>query len=106
MFEEINDELEEAEAEFKKWDYWELEQELWDVFRDFVLLWYKLEQEWKISVDKIYESIYKKMMRRKPYLEDGRQVSEEEAIDVWNKAKRAEWYSEDRLRNEERTRCY
>lgn len=105
MISELKDELDEAVEEFEKEKYSELEQELWDVFRDFTMLAYKLEQEWKISVEKIYESIYKKMSKRKPYLEHGEKVTEEVAIEIWNKAKKTEWYPDHRLRTDERTRC-
>jgi NTP pyrophosphatase (non-canonical NTP hydrolase) len=100
LFSEIRDELDEAEKEFKNWDFKELEKELWDVFRDFLMLSHKLEKEGKINIEKIYEWIYKKMSSRKPFLEENREVTKEEAIEVWNNAKRKEWYSDDRLRNE------
>lgn len=105
MFSEIRDELDEAWDEYEKWEYTELEDELWDVFRDYLLLTNMLEEEWKIKLENVYKSIYDKMSRRKPYLEEGREVTEEEAIEIWNKAKRAEGYPEHRLRTDERTRC-
>lgn len=105
LFKELRDELDEAEAEYDNWDYMELEKELWDIFWTFLLLIDKLQEEQKINSEKIYEKIYKKMSQRKSFLEEDRIVTKEEAIEIWNKAKKLEWYSEDRLWNEERTKC-
>jgi NTP pyrophosphatase (non-canonical NTP hydrolase) len=103
LFWEIRDELDEAIEELEKGNFKELEKELWDIFRCFLLISHKLEEENKINIEKIYEWIYKKMSSRKSFLWENREVTQKEAIEIWNDAKRKEWYPEERLWTEKRT---
>lgn len=90
-------EVDEAKEEFDKWDYSELEKEIWDIYWNLLILTNKLEDEGKINKEKAFESIYNKMSLRKSFLLEGRSVTKEEAMQIWNHAKRNEWYEESRL---------
>ena len=106
LFWELKDELNEAIEELNNDNNSiELASEMWDIFWVFLLLTNKLEEEWKIDIEKVYEKIYKKMSSRKSFLEEDRKVTANEAKEIWNKAKRLEWYSEDRMWNEQRVKC-
>lgn len=93
-------EVNEAKEEFDKWDYSELEKEIWDIYWNLLILTNKLEDEGKINKEKAFESIYNKMSKRKSFLLEWRKVSKDEAMKIWNEAKRNEWYEESRLWNE------
>jgi NTP pyrophosphatase (non-canonical NTP hydrolase) len=61
----IRDELEEAEIEIKDNNSVYLEDELWDVFWDYICLLHSLKKEWKIqSIDNVFERCYKKYVQR------------------------------------------
>lgn len=105
LFWELRDELDEAIEALDRNDCSELESELWDIFWVFLLLSHKLETEEHLNIEKIYEKIYKKMSTRKSFLEENREVSADEAKEIWNEAKRKEGYSEDRMWNEKRVEC-
>jgi len=102
---ELKDELDEFIEAYNDNDLLEQEKELGDVFWVFELLLHKLEEEGNINIDEIYKKNYKKMSCRKSFLEEWRKVTVEEAKDIWNKAKKSEGYSDDRLWTEERTKC-
>ena len=93
-------ELNEALDEYEKWDYKELEKELWDVAWDFFLLLEKLQDEKKISVNNVFASINDKMSRRKSFLLEWKKVSKQLAMEIWNTAKSKEWYDNSRLWHE------
>ncbi len=100
LFSWLLDEIQEWKDEYIKWDFEELEKEMWDVFWNVFLLMNKLEDEWKVSKEWIYTKIYDKISRRKSFLLEWRKVDKEEAQKIWNEAKRKEWYEESRLWNE------
>jgi len=61
----IDDEWEEVQEEIKENNSVYLEDELWDLFWDYMCLLNSLEKEWKISsVDKVFERSYKKFSER------------------------------------------
>lgn len=61
----LRDELKEAEDEIMDNNSVHLEDELWDVFWDYLCLLHSLEDEWKItSVEKVFERCYKKFSGR------------------------------------------
>ncbi len=61
----IDDELKEAKDEIKPNNTVYLEDELWDVFWDYMCLLNSLEQEWLISSqEKVFERCYKKFSER------------------------------------------
>lgn len=100
LFERLLWEIAEAKAEYNKWDFKELESEMWDVLWTLFLLLDKLEDENKISKKEVFEKIYNKISNRKIFLLENREVSKEEAQKIWNDAKRKEWYEEKRLWND------
>lgn len=64
----LREELEEVEKEIKENNSVYLEDELWDVFWDYLCLLHSLENEWKItSIDKVLERCYKKFGERVGY---------------------------------------
>lgn len=95
----LKEEIQESEEEIEKGDYNELEKELWDVFRDYISLLEKLKDEWIINPKNVFELIYDKIARRKSFLFKDWEITKEEAIKIWNEAKKKEWYSDDRLWN-------
>lgn len=97
MMQNFASELAEIAEEYEKWDYKELTKELGDVYWDFLVLMDKLQDEGKIEKDRVYESIYRKMSWRKSFLLENRKPTHEEAKQIWNDAKRSEWYAESRL---------
>ncbi len=102
LFSELQDEILESIEVLEKWEHLELEKEMWDIFWVFSILAQKLEEEWKIDIHKMYQKIYMKMSTRKSFLEEDRCVSEKEAKEIWNAAKKKEWYSDDRLWTDDR----
>lgn len=61
----LKEELEEVEEEMKENNSVYLEDELWDVFWDYICLLHSLEQEGKITnVWKVFERCYKKFSER------------------------------------------
>lgn len=61
----LKNELIEAQEEIKDNNSVYLEDELWDVFWDYICLLHCLQNEWKISsVEKVLERCYKKYIER------------------------------------------
>ena len=61
----IKNELEEVDAEIRENNSVYLEDELWDVFWDYMCLLHSLKNEWKISsIEKVFERSYKKFSER------------------------------------------
>jgi len=60
----IQDELEETKCEIKEKNSVYLEDELWDVFWDYLCLLNSLEQTWYIDKKKVFERCYKKFSGR------------------------------------------
>lgn len=65
FFEEILKEIEEAKAEVKEKNSVYLEDELWDIFWDYLCLLETLKKEWKIeSIENVFKRCYKKFSWR------------------------------------------
>lgn len=92
-------EISEAQEEYMKWDFNEVESEMWDILWNLFILLDKLEDEQKISKQKVFEKITTKISNRKSFLLEKREVSMEEAQKIWNAAKKKEWYADERLWN-------
>lgn len=67
-----------------------LSSEIGDVFWDLLGVIRKLEDEERIIGSDVFSSVYTKMSTRKPYLLTGEHVTKEEAIRMWNEAKKKE----------------
>ena len=98
-FEECFNELKEALEGYNQQEQDELEKELADVYFDFMCLIEKLDQENNINKDKVFQKWYEKFSKRKSFILEERKVTKDEAKEIWNKAKKNEWYQEDRLWN-------
>lgn len=99
---ELQWELDEVKEEYKKWNFSNLESEIWDVYWNFLIFLEHLSSEWKIERENVFKKIYEKMASRKSFLLENRKVSKEEAMKIWNDSKIKEWYSKDRLWDEKR----
>lgn len=65
FFIEILKEIEEAKAEVKEKNSVYLEDELWDIFWDYLCLLETLKKEWKIeSIENVFKRCYKKFSWR------------------------------------------
>lgn len=60
----IQDELKEVQEEIRENNSIYLEDELWDIFWDYICLLNSLEIEWKINTHKVFERSYKKFSER------------------------------------------
>lgn len=60
----IYDELDEVKKEIQDKKYIQLEDELWDVFWDYLCFLESLEKEWKIQKARIFERCYLKFSER------------------------------------------
>ena len=85
FFEELPNEIEEAKEQDKKNNHVYLEDELGDVFWDYLMLLQSLKYEWKItSIDAIMERAYNKFRER--VWEDGHANVEDWA--EWDRIKK------------------
>lgn len=64
FYDGILDEMEEVKAEIQEWKKVLLEDELGDVFWDYICLLETLQQEWKIEKNKVFERCYEKFSER------------------------------------------
>ena len=89
-FDELPNELQEAKEEDKINNHVHLEDELWDVFWNYLMLLQSLKHEWKIrSIDSVIERAYSKFSERVG--KDGHYGTEDqldwETIKKWQKAR-------------------
>ena len=63
-FDWVLDEIQEVKDEYRENNSVYLEDELWDVFWDYMCLLHSLEQEKKIDMEKVFERCYKKFSER------------------------------------------
>lgn len=63
-FRELQSEVEEVKAELKENNSVYLEDELWDVFWDYLNLLLNLEKEWKIDMKNVFHRCEKKFRER------------------------------------------
>jgi|GEM_PF-1010760 len=86
----LEEEVEELLGAFKNKDYENVREEIGDVIWDALVLAHICEREGKFKSDDVIDGIIKKIKRRKPFLEENREVTLEEAKRLWDEAKRAE----------------
>ncbi len=58
------DEIEEVKEELKENNHVYLEDELWDIFWDYMCFLESLEQEWKINKSRVFDRCYAKFSGR------------------------------------------
>lgn len=97
LFRWLEDEVREGKEELGKGDWSALESEMGDILWNVLNLLHKLEDEGKIDRRATLDKIIDKIERRKSFLLEKRSVTEEEAKEIWNAAKRREGYDESRL---------
>ena len=91
-FEDILEEVQSEVDEVRRADNpKELGRELGDLFRDVLLAMIIARRDLGVKpVEKIIQSILDKVRRRKPWVEEGKRVTREEAVMIWNKVKEEE----------------
>ncbi len=87
---EISTEAQEVVNAAKKGDMKNLEEELGDVLIDVVHACLHAEREGLFNAKDVMGGAMRKLNRRKPFLQEGRQVTLEEAREIWKKAKEEE----------------
>lgn len=97
LFRWLEDEVREGKEELEKADFSALESEMGDILWNILNLLNKLEDEGKIDQKVVLAKIVDKIERRKSFLLEKRKVTEDEAKEIWNVAKRKEGYDESRL---------
>ncbi len=75
------DEIEEARVEMKENNNIYLEDELWDVFWDYICLLHGFEAEWKIDMEKVFQRCLGKLSER---------LTTEWANNNWNEVKKVQ----------------
>ncbi|MGB9635179.1 MAG: MazG nucleotide pyrophosphohydrolase domain-containing protein [Candidatus Micrarchaeia archaeon] len=87
---ELVGEVDEVKSAIEKKDYENLSEEIGDVIWDALVLAHICEKEGLFKGDDVLEKIIRKIERRKPWLIKGKKVSKEEAVRIWENAKRME----------------
>jgi NTP pyrophosphatase (non-canonical NTP hydrolase) len=88
--EEIYSEAEELANAAKKEDFENMQEELGDVLIDIIHACLHAEMEGLFNATDVMEGAMRKLNRRKPFLQEGRQVTLEEAREIWKKVKEEE----------------
>ncbi len=86
----LKDEISEVESAVEKRDWKNLEEELGDVLWNVLNAIYVCEREGFVDGEAVFKGIFEKILRRKPFLVDGRKVSAEDAERMWSEAKKKE----------------
>ena len=87
---EISKEAQEIIGALENEDTDNLKEELGDVFMDLMAACLLAEKEGKFSSKEVVEGAISKIRRRRPYLEKGQKVTEEESVKIWMEAKEKE----------------
>ncbi|HLD06520.1 MAG TPA: MazG nucleotide pyrophosphohydrolase domain-containing protein [Candidatus Nanoarchaeia archaeon] len=87
---EIIGEAEEVRAAIAKQDLQNLREELGDILMDWASLCVLAEQQGLLAVDEVIAGAMQKIRRRRPYLEENRRVTKEEARKIWLEVKSQE----------------
>ena len=86
----LEHETEELKDALKKKDTKNLKNELGDILWIWTHMCLFAEQDGLFTMEEIMQHNMQKMKRRKPYLAEGRKVSREEALELWNTEKERE----------------
>ncbi|MEM4367265.1 MAG: MazG nucleotide pyrophosphohydrolase domain-containing protein [Candidatus Anstonellales archaeon] len=87
---ELESEIKELREEVEKGSNEGIEEEVGDVFWDALMLLYIAHKNRKANKKKALRIVAEKIKRRKPWLIEGRKVGKQEAMDIWNAAKKME----------------
>lgn len=88
--EELQKEVQEMIDEIDKKDYENFRKELGDVFWDLLKLIVHSENKGWFSTKEMFEEVYEKFNRRKPFLVEGKKVTLEEEMKLWKEVKQIE----------------
>lgn len=86
----IKEEVDELEQAFEKKDYENLKEEFSDVLRLIIIESYLAEDKNIFSLNDIMQSAIDKIKRRQPYVLQNKIVSKEDALRIWQDAKKLE----------------
>ncbi len=86
----LEDELEEVKVEIESGCKEGITEELGDVLWNVLNVIYLCSRDGLVNIDRVYKGILDKIMRRKPFLIDGRKITSEEAVRLWKEAKEFE----------------
>ena len=89
-FKFLKDEIVELEEALKKDDLDNIEEELGDVLWVTLTLILICEREKKVQSEMLVDRILKKFIGRKPWLLTNEKVTSDEAVKIWNEAKKKE----------------
>ena len=88
--EELESEIYEVKEALDKKDHDNLVEELGDVLMDWFHLCILAEEKGLLKFDEIEKIASDKLTRRKPYILENKQVTKEEAREIWMKVKEEE----------------
>lgn len=89
-FKFLKDEISELEDAFKNNDFDNVEEELGDVLWVILTLTLICEREKKVQSEKVIDRVLDKFAKRKPWLLKNQKVTSDEAVKIWNEAKKKE----------------
>ena len=87
---EVVSEAEEVVQAIENKDYENLKEEIGDLLYDVMMLAVIAEKAGHFDLKDSIKSIVEKIKRRKPYIEEGREVTKEEARRIWLEVKEKE----------------
>src|SRR3989344_2773338 len=87
---ELKKEIDEVLEAIKKKDMKNLEEELGDVLYVWAHACKLAEQKGIFKTEEVINGAMEKLNRRKPYLEQGKKVTREEALTIWKEVKQKE----------------
>lgn len=84
---ELVDEVNEVELAVKNNDLENLKEELGDVLLDTLTMLLICEKNHGFGIDDSIKTIIEKIKRRKPHIFEGKTISSDEELRIWNEAK-------------------
>jgi NTP pyrophosphatase (non-canonical NTP hydrolase) len=87
---QLKSEVEEILEAIEKGDFENLKEEIGDSFWDLMCLCVIAEEKGKFTKDEVIAQVMEKYHRRKPYIKEGKTVSKEEELRIWQEVKKKE----------------
>ena len=88
--EELRKEVEEATLAYRSGDMAHFKDELGDVYWDLTFLITMAEEKGLFAADDVFENTLEKFRRRKPWIFNDENITEEEEVVRWNAVKKKE----------------
>ena len=98
--EQVFSEAKELMDEVKKNDTAGMKEELGDLVWDVIMLLHTAEHTKLLDPDEVIGKVVEKMKRRKPYIVNGKSVTIEEAMRIWNEEKAKEKKAKERMKKQ------